>query len=723
MQKIIAVVCAMLFITKLQAQHSLYIKITDAQTNESLIGATAVIAYKNIGAASNASGLIMLSNLAAQSYQITFSLVGYTSKTDSVTVPFLDTLYIALEPHEEELEEAVIASTRSSRTIQDIPTRVEFIGAEELDEKANMKPSDMRVVLAESTGIQVQQTSATSANASVRIQGLDGKYTQMLKDGFPFYSGASSGLGLLQTPPLDLKQVEVIKGASSTLYGGGAIAGLVNLISKTPQTKPEAAILVNATNAGGADVNTFFATRSKKIGTTLFGSFNRNNAYNPSNTPFTAIPKFNRINFNPKLFLYPSKKTTVTLGANATVEERLGGNANYIKGNNDTANLYYEKNNTQRISGQLTIDYSFGKCEHFIFKTGINHFYRLLTMPSYTFAGTQNTSFSEFLYANHSEKLEWILGANLLTDNFSEEQKDTLALRNYSQQTIGVFTQNTWKATSKISVETGFRTDYVVNYGVVFLPKISTLFKINPMLTSRIGGGFGYKTPTFFSEESERLQYRNVAGVSASKHQIEKSMGGNADINFRKAIWGNKVVLTLNQLFFYTQINNPLLLESTIGNNSYQYRNISGNMTSLGTETNLKLSYKLLKLFCGYTYTNATLYNGGVVNDNVLTPKHKINAILMFEKDEAWKIGLEAYYFDNQKLSDGKNGKSYVLMGFMAERFIRKFSVYINFENILDVRQTRFDTIYTGSANNPVFRDIYAPLDGFVLNGGIKWRL
>ena len=66
------------------------------------------------------------------------------------------------------------------------------------------------------------------------IQGLDGRYTQILKDGFPIYSGASSGLGLLQIPPLDLKQVEVIKGSASTLYGGGAIAGLVNLISKTP---------------------------------------------------------------------------------------------------------------------------------------------------------------------------------------------------------------------------------------------------------------------------------------------------------------------------------------------------------------------------------------------------------------------------------------------------------------------------------------------------------
>src|ERR1044072_820952 len=102
-----------------------------------------------------------------------------------------------------------------------------------------MKPGDIRVVLSESTGSQTQQTSATSANASIRIQGLDGRYTQVLKDGFPMYAGFSSGLGLLQPPPLDLHQFEVIKGSASTLYGGGAIAGLVNLISKTPGDKKE----------------------------------------------------------------------------------------------------------------------------------------------------------------------------------------------------------------------------------------------------------------------------------------------------------------------------------------------------------------------------------------------------------------------------------------------------------------------------------------------------
>jgi iron complex outermembrane receptor protein len=95
----------------------------------------------------------------------------------------------------------------------------------------------------------------------------------------------------------------------------------------------------------------------------------------------------------------------------------------------------------------------------------------------------------------------------------------------------------------------------------------------------------------------------------------------------------------------------------------------------------------------------------------------------MYEIEGKLKLGLEAYYFSPQKLTDGSIGRSYWLSGLMAEKIWDRFSLFINFENIFDLRQTRFDSIYTGPVSNPVFRDIYAPLDGFVVNGGIKIRL
>ncbi|UJH92472.1 hypothetical protein LZ575_08260 [Antarcticibacterium sp. 1MA-6-2] len=95
----------------------------------------------------------------------------------------------------------------------------------------------------------------------------------------------------------------------------------------------------------------------------------------------------------------------------------------------------------------------------------------------------------------------------------------------------------------------------------------------------------------------------------------------------------------------------------------------------------------------------------------------------MYEVHEKWKIGLEAYYFSPQKLSDGFTGQEYWIFGLMMERLWENFSLFLNFENFTDTRQTKFDSIYTGSLSDPQFRDIYAPVDGFVVNGGIKIKL
>ena len=180
------------------------------------------------------------------------------------------------------------------------------------------------MLLNESTGIQTQQTSATSANASIRIQGLDGRYTQILKDGFPLYAGFSGGLGLLQTPPLDLKQVEVIKGSSSTLYGGGAIAGMVNLISRTPTEEGDMKFFINGTSAKGLDLSGFYGKKFGKVGLTVFASRNSNQAYDPADIDLTAIPKFERYSLNPRLFIDFDEKTNLNVGVNFTTEDRIG---------------------------------------------------------------------------------------------------------------------------------------------------------------------------------------------------------------------------------------------------------------------------------------------------------------------------------------------------------------------------------------------------------------
>ena len=723
MKKIFIVSLFMTFNLCVYAQNTFKAVIKDSEKKELLMGVTAQVTGTTIATTSDENGQIILTGIPNGLQEIQFSYIGFAQRTDSFNFPLEDTapIEILLSEQSEDLEEIVISSTRSTRTIQNIPTRIEFIGSEELDEKGNMKAGDIRMLLAESTGIHVQTTSPTSANASIRIQGLDGRYTQILKDGFPIYSGASSGLGLLQIPPLDLKQVEVIKGSTSTLYGGGAIAGLVNLISKTPTEERELRFHLNGTSGRGLDINGFYGQKFKKIGTTIFASHNRNGAYDPAQIGLSAIPQFERYVLNPKLFIYFNDKTKMNFGINTTIENRLGGDMLYIKGKGDNTHQYFEENKTQRYSTQFVFDHTVNENSFVQIKNSVSYFNRNTAIPDYEFEGTQTATFTEASYTHIKEKSEWVTGVNIWTDNFIEKQITVFPLRDYNQTTFGAFVQNSFRATDWLQLETGLRTDYVIDYGAVFLPRVSALFQIANGLTSRVGGGFGYKTPTIFTEESERIQYQNVMPIDDNTNKLERSYGANADINYRINM-GDDWTFSINHLFFYTYLDNPLLLQNTSAN-VYQFINSSGYIHTKGTETNIKIGYDDLKLFLGYTFTDTRLIENGTNTENPLTPKHRVNSVLMYEIEDKWKIGLEAYYFSPQKLNDGTTGKEYWMCGFMAEKIWERFSLYINFENFLDTRQTRFDNIYTGTITNPVFKDIYAPLDGFVINGGIKFRL
>lgn len=153
---------------------------------------------------------------------------------------------------------------------------------------------------------------------------------------------------------------------------------------------------------------------------------------------------------------------------------------------------------------------------------------------------------------------------------------------------------------------------------------------------------------------------------------------------------------------------------------SSKYRPKSFDINTKGTETNIKITYDDFKLFIGYTFTDAVVKQNGEKSQNPLTSKHRINTVLMYEVEEEWKIGLEAYYSSPQLLNDGTIGRDYWVFGVIVEKIWEHFSVYANFENFTDTRQTKFGSIYSGPITNPVFKDIYAPLDGFIASIGMK---
>jgi outer membrane receptor for ferrienterochelin and colicins len=718
---------AFIYINGTFAQNSVKFMVRDAKSREELIGATALLVETRIGAITNEEGIVELKNIPNGRQIFEFTYVSYEKQTQIVDFPNDNnkTIEILLSEEEGDLEEIVVSSTRSSRAIAEIPTRIETIAGEELEEKGNMNAGNISTLLRESPGIQTQQTSATSANMNFRIQGLDGRYTQLLQNGLPLYSGFSSGLSIMQIPPLDLKRVEIIKGSSSTLYGGGAIAGMINLIGKEPTEERETLLQITGTSVRGVDINGFYAQKiSEKVGLTLFSSYHLQQPFDPNKDQFSDIPLQRRFNFNPRFFYFFKEGTVLSAGINTSFEKREGGFIPKILNENSPQSNFTEVNQTGRFATQLKFDHKFGKQSHFFIKNSVSVFDREITIPQYQFSGRQTANFSEIGLTRYTEKTEWVGGLNLWTDQFAEKRLNTNNLRNYNLLTVGGFIQNVYNASKKLTLETGLRLDYQNQYGAFLLPRISALYRVNNGLSVRFGGGLGYKSPTIFIQESEEVSFQNVMPINEDATKAETSQGLNLDFNYKTLI-GENVTFAINQLFFYTQLNNPLVLNrDSLMAGILSYENASGNISTKGFETNVKLTYDDLKLFAFYTLidTKRDYFN---LNDQIpLTARHRAGLVLMWEKEENFRIGYEAYFTGIQQLADDTKTRSYWTMGLMGEKQWERFSIYVNFENFLDVRQSRWQAMYSGTIQNPQFaREIYAPTDGRVVSMGVKLKL
>lgn len=720
MSRIITIIFLLFLTISIYSQNSLTGKVTDEHTGEPIPGVNVFVTGTLNGTATGVNGEFELTGIENETYKILFSHIAYKDLEIELDFPLNENfIEIELEEEAEETDEIVVNATRSSRTIENEPTRVEVIAGEEIDEKISMDPSNISMMLNESTGIQVQQTSAASANNTFRIQGLEGRFTQLLKDGFPLYSGFSGSLSIVQVPPLDLKQIEIIKGSSSTLYGGGAIAGLINLISKEPKDEREISFLVNGTSAGGLDLSGYYSARNNNIGVTFLAGYNLQEAYDNNDDKFSDLPQIRRYVLNPKLYFYLSEKSSLEAGINFIKEERIGGAIPEIDSEHDPIYTYSETNESERISSQVRFQAELSGNQLTI-KNSVGYFNRKLFLPDYSFSGEQVSSYSEAVYQIVNERSSWILGLNFITENFDEKNITNLE-RDFSDLTAGAFLQNNLEIDDQFSLETGMRADHNFDYGWFLLPRIALLSRWTDKFSTRVGGGLGYKIPSIFTEDAEGMFFRNVLSIDKNEVKAEKSYGANIDFNY-STIFFDEVTLSVNQLFFYTRINDPLRL-TMAEEGKYQFVTDSRYIDTRGFETNLKFTYNHFKFFAGYSYADVELVGSNASSEFVLTPKHNLGLVLIYEQHGNLRIGLEGYYTGKQKQIDGTETTDYWVNGIMIEKRFGNIRLFLNFENIFDTKQANYGPMFTGTPSDPVFFNIYAPTDGRIINGGVKIKL
>jgi outer membrane receptor for ferrienterochelin and colicins len=617
---------------------------------------------------------------------------------------------VDLQPQQQAEEEVTVFATRTGTRIQDLPIRVEVLGQEEIDEKTMMTPGDIVMMLNEMGGLRVQSTSPSLGAASVRIQGMRGRYTAFLGDGLPLFGQQGGGLGLLQIPPVDLGQVEVIKGVSSALYGAGAMAGVVNLISRRPSKEPVHEILFNRSTRGATDTSLFLASQlTPRWGASFLGSGDWQQRKDIDHDGWADIAGYSRGVVRPRLFWDGGKGWTAFLTGGVTYENRDGGT---LPGAVLPAigTPYTEALDTRRYDIGSNLQYVV-KQRYVItarFSTSLqDHDHRFGDVRE---RDRHELFFSELTARGTFHRNTWVVGAAAEREAYLPRDVPQFT---YRYTTPGVFVQDDFEITRWLSVSASARADFQSRYGTFLSPRVSALVRWHGW-TSRLSAGQGFFAPTPLTEETE------AAGLTrlVIPKPLIAERGRSASFDISRKIGPGYYTVTL----FDSSVSHPINVER---GNLYQLVNLSEPTHNVGAEFLGTLRKAAFSATLSYTYVLSRQFEFGERVDTPLTPRHSFGIVGMWEKEKAGRIGVESYYTGGQRLEDNpyrSESKPYVLFGFLAERPIGPFKLFVNIENLGNVRQTRWDSLLRPdrAVDGRWTVDAWAPLDGRVLNAGVR---
>ncbi len=733
MKKLIFTLLLLATINFVFAQNKITIKIADANTTLPLQGVSVGDMKAGIGGTTNERGELQLDLHKDSTYHFGAHIFNYDNAEQTVIANWNNnetkTIKIFLEPKSNKLTEVRISANRTNDRIEDVPQKIEVIGTEEMNEESTLKPGNVASLLGDLSVIHIQQTSAVNGNSVIRLQGLDGQYTQLMRDGLPMYEGFSGSFGLLSIPPLDLKQAEIIKGSASTLFGGGAIAGVINLVSKEPTDSLTGTLLVNQSTLKETNLNFFVAKRNKYTGFTFFGGQNFQQAVDVNKDGFSDVPYVKQTVLHPKFFIYPNKKITIIAGLNAITESRIGGDMQAINQTPDSLHPFYENNQSTRLAADYKVMANEGM-HHFILKGIVSWYDRSVTQSdtsgSHIFKGEQTQNFAEAsdMLAFKNQKL--VYGVAYNSEHFVNKFSSNDSIQSYLYTTVSAFVQHTWNITPKFLTEAGFRFDNHSRYGNFYLPRLSLFYRPNKKFSVRVGGGSGYKNPAMFSKQTLDYRFNQITFPNANV-KPENSLGVNADINFHSHI--GKVLVSIDQAFYHTQITDAVMVKEN-PNYFISFYNYNGQIKTDGTDTYVRLKLEELEWYFGLNHTIGKYSNGGTSSFVPYFPQDKISSTMAYEIEAICRVGLEASYQANQYINQNANDifsatktHNYWFFAMMIAKDFKWGSLVLNCENLGNYRQSKIENLYTGTIQNPQFKGIWAPIDGRIVNLSLKVNL
>jgi len=612
------------------------IKGTIVGGEETLPFATVSIKNSNVGVTSGMDGSYFLKDLEPGKHVVVVSHVGHISEKREVLVKAGETTTVNfLMSSSALLDEIVVTGTMKPTFVSSSPVKIDVVTSEQFDLYLPSAASSIIESVQLVNGVQEVIDCGVCYTNSISVNGLPGTYTAILMDGTPIYGSLASVYGLNGIPNMIIDRFEVIKGPNSTLYGSDAVAGVINVITKNPSEQPMFSADVMTTTMEEVFANIAFAPELGKSNGYIGLNVNYVNNYQDINDDgFGDGVNTDVISLFSKFNIYRPGDKIFTIAAKYYYEDRRNGVEDFVKDRGyrqlrGSDEIYGESIYTNRV--ELFGTYALNTSESMKIDYSLSNHLQDSYYGSERYEASQQIAFANFTWSFDHKNHDFLIGSTLRYDAYDDttvatEIKDDNGdvINNPNNQFVpGIFGQDEFRASEKITALGGLRLDYHNQHGLIAAPRLNLKYKSSDWTTFRFNFGTGFKVVNLFTEDHAFvLGQRDVVILE----DLEPERSYNFSLNYNQVYTGLGGSGSLDMEAFYTHFTNKI-----IPNYDEQgliiYENTDGWARTMGVSASINHNFRFpLSFNLGVNFLNSTQTeedeNGvPVTEDLVLAPR------------------------------------------------------------------------------------------------------
>ena len=588
-----------------------------------VLEAASVKIKSGAGCVTDSSGFFSLKNLRAGFYTVTFSRVGYTSQTSTISLKDGEEkeINIALAEAGSSMNEVVVTGTLKEVKRMESPVPVEVYSPAFF--RKNPTPNIFDA-LQNVNGVRPQLNCNVCNTGDIHINGLEGPYTMVLIDGMPIVSSLSTVYGLSGIPNSLVERIEIVKGPASSLYGSEAVGGLINIITKKPASAPALSVDIFSTTWREFNIDLGFKFKAGTKATALTGInyFKYGNIVDNNKDNFTDVTLQDRISVFQKWNFVRKNNRLFTIAARYFNEERWGGDVNWNKSFRGGDSVYGESIYTRR--SEFLSSYQLPTKEKILLSFSYNNHDQDSRYGTVSYIARQQIAFSQLTWDKTIKNHDLLAGTALRYTFYDDNSPATgnSAGKNTPQKVLlpGVFLQDEIKLSGKHKLLLGARYDYNSDHGNIFTPRFAYKFSINKNNIIRLNAGTGFRVVNLFTEDHAALTGARTVEI---KNELKPEKTYNVNLNYIKNIFtGGGSFIGLDLTGWYTYFNNRIIGDYDSDPNKIIYDNLSGYAQSKGLSGNVDISFTNgLKVLGGVTFQDVSTVKDGRKEQQILTEK------------------------------------------------------------------------------------------------------